>query len=363
MPLILPVFAAGTVLYAGFLFVSLLGMLFSGSKRHQGIQPISVIIAARNEEQNLPLLLDSLSRLIYPEYEVIIVNDHSTDSSRAILDEWDGKHKIRILHLDSEIKGLTGKKAAVDFGIRHSKHDLLAFTDADCELNPDWLHEINSAMGEACDYMLGFSLLRRKRGGSLFRLRNFERSIYYALAAAGLFWRKPITSMACNMAYRKSVFLKTGGFGDLGMLRSGDDDLLLMKLMPRIRKAVFNPSKSMRVISCDGVDAAVHHQTNIRRASKFCFYPLYLKLLAAFVFVYYAFFYFALFSAVFSSSGASILSYIALKTFAELILVSSLFFRVGYPILILFYPLQILLFPAQFIFYALRGSLGKYSWK
>lgn len=363
MPLILIIFAIVTILYAGFLFLSLLGLFCSRSRQQSALNPISVIIAARNEEQNLPRLLKSVSGLNYPTYEVIIVNDHSTDGSRAILDSWDGQGVIRVLHLDHETPGLVGKKAAINHGIRSSKYDLLAFTDADCTLGSQWLQEINSAMGDDCDYLLGFSLLKRKPEGSLFRLRNFERSVYYALASSGLFWRMPITSMACNMAYRKSVFLRAGGFGELGKLRSGDDDLLLMKMMPFIRKARFNPASEMRVISYDGVDRSVHHQTNIRRASKFRFFPLYLKLLSGFIFIYYALFYYALIASLNSPAWSLGWFYIGLKTSFELLLVSSLFIMVKFPGLILLYPLQILLFPAQFIFYALRGSLGKYSWK
>ena len=356
-------FAVTTVLYAGFLFYSWLGLLLSKASRHNASNSISVIIAARNEAANLPRLLESLSELDYPSYEVIIVNDHSTDASAAILDDWDAKHHIRALHLTGSSPGLVGKKAAIDYGIKHSTFDLLAFTDADCEVNPQWLHEINAAMGDELDYLLGFSLLKRSEQGSIFRLRNFERSVYYALAAAGLYWRIPITSMACNMAYRKSVFQAVGGFGELGVLKSGDDDLLLMKMMPRIRKGAFNPSSVMRVISYDGEDRAVHHQSNIRRASKFRFFPLYLKLLAAFIFIYYAMFYCAALAALINPAFSLNWLFIGIKTCIELLLVSTLFITVKEPRLIVFYPLQILLFPAQFIFYAIRGSLGKYHWK
>lgn len=357
------IFAVGTVLYTGFLLLSWLGLLRSGSLSQKTFPDISVIIAARNEEQNLPRLLRSLSQLDYPGYEIIIVNDHSTDGSAALLDSWNGKHRIRILHLKGETPGLTGKKAAIDYGIKNSTYDLLAFTDADCVVPKDWLKQTGSGLGDSIDYVLGFSLLQRHAGGSLFRPRNFERSVYYALAAAGLYWRMPITSMACNIAYRKSVFLASGGFGDLGFLRSGDDDLLLMKMMPRIRKAIFDPSLVMRVISYDGMDSGQHHQTNIRRASKFRYYPLYLKVLAAFVFLYYALFYYILISSIFHPGSSLSWLFTGIKTGVELLLVSTLFTMVKEPRLILLYPVQILLFPAQFIFYAIRGSLGKYSWK
>lgn len=119
----------------------------------------------------------------------------------------------------------------------------------------------------------------------------------------------------------------------------------------------------MRVISYDGEDRAVHHQSNIRRASKFRFFPVYLKLLAAFIFIYYAMFYYIVLTALINPVWTLGCLFIGIKTFFELLLVCTLFISVKEPRLLVFYPLQILLFPAQFIFYAIRGSLGKYHWK
>ncbi|HNQ43760.1 MAG TPA: glycosyltransferase, partial [Candidatus Cloacimonadota bacterium] len=246
------VFAIFTVIYVCFLLWIHRGL--SGSIARPGQfepEPISVIIAARNEAANLPRLLSSLSLLEAPDsdYEIIIVNDHSTDESSAILAPWDGEYKIKIIEFHSSIPGLLGKKAALQMGIEHARYDVLAFTDADCLVPSTWLKEIQAVMSPEIDYLLGYSLILRTEADTDIRQVNFERSVYYALAAAGMYFRKPFTSSACNMVYRKSVFQASGGFASIGHILSGDDDLLLIKMMPKIRKAVYNPNPAMQIRS------------------------------------------------------------------------------------------------------------------
>jgi glycosyltransferase involved in cell wall biosynthesis len=356
-------FAAGTALYLLLLALAAIALLAQRTPENRVLQGISVIVAARNEERNLPRLLASLAALDYPDFEAIIVNDHSTDGSARILSEWDGRHNIRVIEFQDRIEGLTGKKAALQKGIESASNDILAFTDADCAVPTTWLRTINKSMDGRTDYLLGYSIIRRDERDHILRLQNFERGIYYALAAAGLFYRLPITSSACNMVYRKSVFLKAGGFEGIGLLRSGDDDLLLMKMMPRIRQAAYNPSPAMRVDSYSGRDPKAHHQTNVRRASKFRHYPPYLKLLAVSTFLYFSLFYYILALLLWKTPGPLLWSALGLKTAAELCLVLIHSLKVRLPALALLYPVQVLLFPAQFVFYALRGTFGGYRWK
>lgn len=357
------VFALGTALYALLLAAAILALLVQKSPHHTVIQGISVIIPARDEAHNLPRLLNSLADIVYPEYEVIIVNDHSTDASLELLKPWDGRHKIKVIDFQDTLPGLIGKKAALQKGIDAAQYEILTFTDADCAIPSTWLDEINRRMDPQTDYLLGYSTIKRFEGDRELRLQNFERSVYYALAAAGLYYRLPITSSACNMAYRKSVFIKAGGFEGIGHLRSGDDDLLLMKMMPFIRKAVYNPSPRMQITSIAGNDPLARHHTNVRRASKFRHYPLYLKALALYAFSYYLAFYLALIGLFWLKGGACLWYALVIKTSAELCLVLLHLRKIGKLQLGALYPLQLLLFPAQFVFYAVRGTIGGYRWK
>ncbi|MDY0152089.1 MAG: glycosyltransferase [Candidatus Cloacimonas sp.] len=328
-------------------------------------QSISIIVAAKNELDNLPALLESLSRLDYPKdcFEIILVNDHSTDGSSKYLRSQQQCLEVNVIEFTGAIEGLVGKKAAIQTGINAAKFDVLAFTDADCLVPDTWLQEINRVFDSGTDYLLAYSLMKRQTSDGIFRLKNFERSIYYALAAAGLNYRIPFTSSACNMVYRKSLFEQSGGFMGIGNLLSGDDDLLLMKMMPFMRKSAYNPSPKMQVTSIDGTDRAKHHQTNIRRASKFRYHPWWLKGLSAFVFVYFIMFYRSLWLLITGKASRLLSLSLILKTTAEYFLTKRHLKQIGRSELAVLYPVQILLFPAQFIFYALRGTLGKFKWK
>jgi len=324
-----------------------------------------VIVAARNEEHNLPVLLGSLARLDYhPEaYEIIIVSDRSSDGSLSVLNQWRERLNLKVIDWQGGEENVTGKKAALLQGIRAASFDLLAFTDADCEVPSSWLKAVSSAFEDDVDYVLGYSLIKQDYRDGWWRLKNFERGIYYSLAALGMWTRHPITSSACNIAYRKSVFMASGGFEGIGHLASGDDDLLLMKMMPQIRRGVYNPDPAMRVISYEGYDLSKRHHTNVRRASKFRYFPIWLKLMGIFVFLYFTLFYLSIAGLGFGTSSALLMIMLTIKTGAELCLGLVHSVKTGLPWLGAMYPVQLLWFPGQFLFYSLRGSLGKYRWK
>jgi cellulose synthase/poly-beta-1,6-N-acetylglucosamine synthase-like glycosyltransferase len=358
-------FAAGTAVYTGILALASLGLLLMEKPSGPSGQAISVIIAARNEERSLPGLLESLDGLDYdPEaYEIIIVNDHSTDASMKILGKWQNGKNRRVIDWQGQREGLIGKKAAIQIGIEAANYDILAFTDADCLVPKTWLQQISQGFGPQTDYVLAYSLMKRFPDDTKFRLKNFERAIYYALAAAGLYFRKPITSSACNMAYRKPVFLRAGGFDGIGTLASGDDDLLLMKMGPHIRQGQYLLSEEARVTSIEGRDLAKRHHTNIRRASKFRWFPAWLQITAVFVFLYFIAFYAAMVIALWGKGGSILSLALFTKTGTEFGFVMLHLCKLKLAKLGALYPVQVLLFPAQFVFYAMRGTFGKYRWK
>lgn len=364
------VFSLLTAIYSAFMLFLHKGMTTIVAENNAKAQPdkhrnISIIIAARNELANLPRLLKSLAALNYPEesYEIILVNDHSSDGSREYLEQQTLCPRLTTIHFYHDSPPMLGKKAAIQQGIDRAQYDILAFTDADCQLPSTWLQEINRSMDDDTDYLLSYSIMKRSDNGSIYRLKNFERSIYYALASAGLHYHIPFTSSACNMVYRKSLFTKSGGFDGIGHLASGDDDLLLMKMMPNIRKAAYNPSLAMQLTSIDGTDIRQHFHTNVRRASKFKLHPWWLKALSASIFIYFCLFYVSLARLILGNSDSLANLSLLLKTSAEFTLASSHLKLIHRSKLGILYPVQILAFPALFIFYAVRGSLGKYRWK
>lgn len=365
MNLIFLLFIISTPFHVILLLAAAINLFIKRSEESSKTPGISVIVAARNEEHNLPRLLKSLDKLNYPKdlYEVIIINDHSTDGTLEILANHKPDYNFRYIDWQGEQEGVMGKKAAVLQGINAAKHDILAFTDADCVVPPNWLRGWAKAYADDVDYVLSHALILRDERDSYFRMKCFEDGVYYSLAALGMSIRRPFTSVACNMSYRKSTFFKAGGYDGIGHLASGDDDLLLMKMMPHIRKAIYYPSPEMRVRSYEGRDIVKRHHTNIRRASKLQYFPRWLQAVGVATFLHFIFFYLSLILLLVYPGNTLLYIALATKMGAELGLCVSHSVAIKLPWLGALYPVAIVAFPAQFIFYSIWGSIGKYNWK
>ncbi|MGB4308918.1 MAG: glycosyltransferase, partial [Candidatus Cloacimonadaceae bacterium] len=134
MNLIYLLFIISTPFHVILLLAATINLFIKRSEESDQTPGISVIVAARDEEHNLPRLLKSLDKLNYPKdlYEVIIINDHSTDGTLEILANHKADYNFHYIDWQGEQEGVTGKKAALLQGINAAKHDILAFTDADC---------------------------------------------------------------------------------------------------------------------------------------------------------------------------------------------------------------------------------------
>jgi len=192
------------------------------------LEPVSVIIAARNELENLQNNLMSILEQDYPEFEVVVVNDCSWDGSQAWLEELQKTQpRLRISQLKEQEKYPTGKKFAVTIGIKAAKYDLLLFTDADCvPTSNQWIRNMQSRFTTGKEIVLGFSPYRRRKG-FLNQFIRFETLItaqfYFAMALR----QNPFMGVGRNLAYRKDLFFKHKGFASHQHIMSGDDDLFV----------------------------------------------------------------------------------------------------------------------------------------
>ncbi len=193
-----------------------------------GIEPVSVIICAWNEEDNLRKHLEAVLNQDHPQFEVIVVNDHSTDETDILLFEWQKAFPhLHAINLNRENANMRGKKFAVSMGIKGAKYDRLVFTDADCHPRSDqWLRRMGTAMQGSNEVVLGYGGFE-KRPGLLNRFYRYEAVHialqYFTYALAG----RPYMGVGRNLAYRKELFYKTKGFIKHRHVASGDDDLLV----------------------------------------------------------------------------------------------------------------------------------------
>jgi len=194
-------------------------------------EPVSVVVAARNEERALPDLFAALRRLEFEEFEVIIVNDGSTDRTGEIAEaEAQGDARFRTVHLSHE--GPRGKKRALTAGIAAARHDVLAFTDADCRPPPGWLRALTALHDgdPESGVIAGFSPFLRG-AGFLNRFARYENLMTAAQMAAGAGLGQPFLALGRNLSFRRCLFFRAGGYRHSIRSLSGDDDLFVQHIV------------------------------------------------------------------------------------------------------------------------------------
>jgi biofilm PGA synthesis N-glycosyltransferase PgaC len=194
----------------------------------QGKNPISVIICARNEAENLRKYLPIVLQQDYFQFEVIVVNDRSWDGTADLLEEFDAIYSnLKVVTVADGDKFIAGKKFAVTMGIKAASYDWLVFTDADCEpASSNWLMGMQQPEEEGIEIVLGYSPYFKKGGllNSLIRFETFFTAVnYLSFALKGM----PYMGVGRNMAYKKALFFKNKGFASHMHIPSGDDDLFV----------------------------------------------------------------------------------------------------------------------------------------
>ena len=217
--------------------------------------PVSVIICARNEEENLNNFLPAVLEQDYPDYEVIVVNDCSEDNSYDVL----GKFLIQYPHLKistitKDLNFTHNKKFAQFIGIKAAKNDILVFTDADCQPESDkWLRGMTQHFDDKTSFVLGYGGYLKEKGLLNKYIRYDSMTIalqYLGMAIRGV----PYMGVGRNLAYRRSLFFSNKGFGSHHHLISGDDDLFVNSNASRNNtKVEFRPGIHTRSIPCSGI--------------------------------------------------------------------------------------------------------------
>jgi poly-beta-1,6-N-acetyl-D-glucosamine synthase len=191
-------------------------------------EPLSVIICARNEAENLENFLPLILTQDYPDYEVIVVNDCSTDDTANILDRFSKKYPhLRISEIKEDKKFSHGKKIAVAIGIKAAKYDRLLFTDSDCKPESNkWIDRMSANFTDKTSIVLGYGGYFKQPGILNKYIRYDTLTIalqYFSFALAGI----PYMGVGRNLAYRRSLFYSGNGFSKHFHLASGDDDLFV----------------------------------------------------------------------------------------------------------------------------------------
>lgn len=220
--------ACGLQLFYYFFFYIRIVQKPKPTNRGGKLPSVSVVICARNEEENLRVFLPKILSQDYPSFEVVVVNDCSHDETASYLASLKPHYShLKFTTIEEAPKFKHGKKLALTVGIKASEFDHLVLTDADCYPESDqWLRLMASLFSEQKKIVLGYGGYEHK-AGFLNKLIRFDALLvalnYFTFAMA----RIPYMGVGRNLAYEKELFVTNKGFSSHYKLLSGDDDLFV----------------------------------------------------------------------------------------------------------------------------------------
>jgi cellulose synthase/poly-beta-1,6-N-acetylglucosamine synthase-like glycosyltransferase len=191
--------------------------------------PISVIVCAKNEEENVKKFIPILAEQDYPDYEIILIDDASSDETLEIFEAFEKQYpNIRLVKVKNNEAFWGNKKFALTLGIKAAKKEYLLFSDADCyPTSKDWIKEMSSHFTMNKTIVLGYGAYEKIAGSFLNKIIRFETMLtavqYFSWAKMG----HPYMGVGRNLAYKKEEFFNVNGFIDHMKIRSGDDDLFI----------------------------------------------------------------------------------------------------------------------------------------
>ena len=207
--------------------------------------PISVIICARNEAVNLRQHLPTILTQEYPDFEVIVVNDASTDATEEVLKDFEKTYtNLRIINVVE--KTFAGKKGALAMGIEAAKNDWLLLTDADCyPLSKKWISGMASAIIlKKIQIVFGYAPYENCDNSFLNKLIRFETLWTATQYLSFALVKQPYMGVGRNLLYEKKLYVQANGFASHSDIPSGDDDLFVNQVVTQKNFSLFLHEKT-----------------------------------------------------------------------------------------------------------------------
>ncbi|WP_343744727.1 glycosyltransferase [Chitinophaga sp.] len=201
----------------------------------KGTTTVTVIIPARDEEENLPVLLKALQQQTYPVdlLEVIVVDDFSTDDTAGIVTRFPANN-VRLLKMEDMLtknERLNAyKKKAISMAIERAKGDLIVTTDADCVMGPKWIETIVRFYETHRPKFIAAPVSFFRERNFFMKLQSLDFMTMQGITGAVARLKSGTMCNGANLAYEKSVFHSVGGFAGIDNIASGDDMLLMYKI-------------------------------------------------------------------------------------------------------------------------------------
>jgi cellulose synthase/poly-beta-1,6-N-acetylglucosamine synthase-like glycosyltransferase len=334
---------------------------------------VSVIVAARNEEKYIARCIDAVLAQNYPSemFELIIVDDHSEDSTFKIVSAYAEKYpQIKCAQLQAN---LIGKKQAVTFAISIAKGKLIVTTDADCEMETNWLASFVSFYVKTEAKMIVAPVAFRKENSLFEKMQSLEFMALMACGGASLYYSKAIMCNGANLCYQKEVFNEVGGYSITDEKASGDDVLLMYKIKKSYPEGVLFLKSKETIVYTNAVNTInAFFQQRKRWASKgFLALNTETKAVALLIYLFNFYLVFAPLLGTICLKNSTVYPFFieiclilfGIKCFIDFLLLflSASFFNKK-RFLLLFIPEQII-YMIYVVLFGFIGSVGKYEWK
>jgi cellulose synthase/poly-beta-1,6-N-acetylglucosamine synthase-like glycosyltransferase len=328
---------------------------------------VSVLIAARNEEDKIRKTIDDILAQNYPKHllQLIVVDDHSDDRTPEIILSY-ANQGVELIKLNEDQPLNSYKKKAITEAVKISKGELIITTDADCRMSPDWLNTIVSYYEHHNFKLISSPVVYFEERNFFEEMQTLEFLFLIGLGASTIGNRMPATCNGANLAYRKDVFLELGGFRGIDDLASGDDELFLHKVASRYPDGIgFCKSRDALVYTHAKPTISEFIEQRKRWASKSTRYKnksvvvlgisIWLFNLVILVNAVLGFFD----PAYWILSGASLLC----KFIVELIFLIPMCNFARRPNLLWYQPAVTIIHIIYFVYIGVMGNSGKYNWK
>jgi glycosyltransferase involved in cell wall biosynthesis len=219
-------------------------------KQDDELEPVSVVVCARDSYEQLTELVPLLLNQDYPKFEVVVVNDCSEDETEEYLKDLERQEpRIKPVQLRQHLNFFNGKKFPLSMGIKSASYDLLVLTDANCQpTSNEWLRTMVSSYGEHTEVVLGYPRYQNTKRllNRLIRFDALQTGILYLSAAlAG----KPFMGVGKNLSYRKRLFYKNKGFTSHYTMPAGDDDVFISQVATKKNTQVCIDAENSIVIA------------------------------------------------------------------------------------------------------------------
>jgi len=346
-----------SVAYMTLLFFSFSRWKFESEKINLSVLPsVTLIIPFRNEQEVLEQLFNSINQLSYSNLDVVLINDHSTDDSVRIFDQFNFSKNVRLIHMK---KDLTGKKQALTEGIANAQSELVVFSDADCVFTVNWIESMVTEFVRGDYDWLSGPVSHSIFPGWASYFQKLESSYLQMILSWCILSKIPTTCSGANIMLRKKLFEELKGFQGIDGTPSGDDELFMQKAKKSGFKLGFNFSKDS-LVRTQGVESfgEILNQ-RLRWGSKLSHNVLpYNLLLAALVFFFHV-----------GSVALLILDYklalivLSLRLVFEFYGMVKAIYTLKLPWRVEYFLISFFVYPLYAIFMAGYTQFKRYTWK